>query len=564
MFNGLMIILRDITKRYLLMYNNVKTKKVKVATWSELEEKKPHYALVADIDLVVIRYGDDVSVLYGRCLHRGALMADGLIDGRNLLCGVHGWDYRYDTGISEYNNNEVLHKFSAWIDRKANAVYVDEAEVLQWSREHPQPRRRDAYHGLYADMKDGPEEPFNGYIHSLASTAPSAFSAHGPVSAMGVPLTELPRWEDIQILTAQLARPPLLEEAHVGSKLVVGPNAKKPLDLEIPILVSDMSFGALGRETKIALSRGAELSGTGICSGEGGMLEAERTENSRYFYELAPGGFGWDVEQVTRCQAFHFKAGQAAKTGVGGMLPADKVSEEIAKVRGLAPHTNAKSPSRFRKLVTPEHFQRVAEEVREATGGIPVGFKLSAQHIEEDIDFALEVGVDYIILDGRGGGTGASPNLLKNNIAVPTIPALARARQHLDNRTAGHVTLIITGGLRIESHFVKALALGADGIAIANAAIQAVGCLGMRACHNNQCPVGVATQDEKLRERIVIDESAQRLHNFLQNSVNMMKVMARACGHSHLGKFSPNDLVAWKQDMALLAGIRYGGAAGKD
>ena len=543
------------------MYNNVKTKKVKVATWSELGEKSPRYAIVADVDLVIIRYGDNVSVLYGRCHHRGALMADGSVSGRNLLCGVHGWDYRYETGVSEYNNNESLQKFSAWIDLKTDAVYVDETEIIQWSLQNPQPWNREAYQGLYADMKGGPEEPYNHYIHSLASTEPSAFDSHGPVSAMGVPLTDLPRWEDIQVLTAQLSRTPLHDNTEVGTNLVVGPNARKPLELAMPILVSDMSFGALGRETKIALSRGAELSGTGICSGEGGMLEAERAENSRYFYELAPAEFGWDIEQVTRCQAFHFKAGQAAKTGAGGMLPADKVSREIAEVRGVAPNTDAVSPSRFRKLVTPEDFRKVAEEVRTATGGIPVGFKMSAQHIEKDIDFALEVGVDYIILDGRGGGTGASPNLLKNNIAVPTIPALARARRHLDRRNAGHVTLIITGGLRTESHFIKALALGADGVAIANSALQAAGCLGMRACHNNRCPVGIATQDKKYRERIVIDKSASRLHNFLQNSIRMMRVMARACGYNHLRKFNPDDLVAWQMDMASLAGIRYGGVS---
>ena len=546
------------------MYNNVKAKKVKVATWSELEEKKPRYALVAEVDLVVIRYGGDVSVLYGRCPHRGALMADGHVSGKNLLCGVHGWDYRYDTGVSEYNNDEALHRFSAWIDLKTDAVYVDEMEIIRWARENPQPWNRDTYQGLYADIKGGPEEPYNHYIHSLAATDPKAFSPHGPVSAMGVPLTELPRWEDIQVLTAQLAKQPLLDEAAVDTGLVVGPDAKKPLELTIPIIVSDMSFGALGRETKIALSKGAELAGTGICSGEGGMLEAEREENSRYFYELAPAEFGWNIEQVTRCQAFHFKAGQAAKTGAGGMLPADKVGNEIAEVRGVALNTDAVSPSRFRLLVTPEDFSKVAEEVREATGGIPVGFKMSAQHIEKDIDFALEVGVDYIILDGRGGGTGASPNLLKNNIAVPTIPALARARKHLEKRNANRVTLIITGGLRTESDFIKALALGADGIAIANAAIQAAGCLGMRACHNNRCPVGIATQDEKLRERVTIDTSAKRLYNYLQNSVSMMKVMARACGYNHLGKFNPDDLVTWQQDMASLAGIRYGGSSGQE
>ncbi|ASQ91369.1 glutamate synthase [Prosthecochloris sp. GSB1] len=544
------------------MYNNVMTKKVKVATWSGLENKKPAYALVADVDLVVIRLGDDVSVLYGRCLHRGALMADGSVEGLNLLCGVHGWDYRSDTGVSEYNNEEALHKFSAVIDRKADAVYVDEDEVRAWARKHPQPWNRETYQGLHADFRGTPEEPYNSRIHGLAAADPASFAPQGPVSAMGVPLTELPRWEDMQLLTAQLAKPPLFDDDPVGAAVVVGPNAKKPLELEIPLLITDMSFGALAREVKIALSRGAEMAGTGICSGEGGMLEDERRENSRYFYELAPGEFGWDIEKAARCGAFHFKAGQAAKTGAGSTLPAGKVSGEIANVRGVPPCRDAKSPSRFRNLRTPEDFRKVAVEVRSASGGIPIGFKMSAQHIERDIDFALEVGVDYIILDGRGGGTGASPDLLKNNISVPTIPALARARRHLDERCAGHVTLIVTGGLRTESHFIKALALGADAVALGNAAIQAAGCLGMRACNNNHCPVGIATQDENLRERIRIDESAERVRNFLLNSTGMMRVMARACGHDHLGKFSSDDLVTWKQDMAALAGIRFGGIAG--
>ncbi len=543
------------------MYNNGKTKKVKVAKWSELEEKKPRYALVADVDLVIIRYGRDVSVLYGRCHHRGALMADGTVSDKNLLCGVHGWDYRYDTGVSEYNNDESLKKFSAWIDIKTDAVYVDEDEVALWAQQHPQPWKREAYQGLYADSSGAPEEPFNSHIHSLAAEDPGSFDPHGPVSAMGIALTELPKWADIQILTAQLSTPPLFDDASVGTSLVVGSNADKPLELSIPLIVSDMSFGALGRETKIALAKGAERAGTGICSGEGGMLEAERKENSRYFYELAPGEFGWDIEQVKRCQAFHFKAGQAAKTGIGGMLPADKVSDEIAAVRGVDPGTDAISPSRFRRFTTPEDFSAVADMVRKATGGIPIGFKLSAQHIEKDIDFAIETGVDYIILDGRGGGTGATPNLLKENISVPTIPALARARQHLDKQNARHITLIITGGLRTESDFVKALALGADGIAVANAAIQAAGCLSMRACNNNHCPVGIATQDETLRKRVVIEKAARRVGNFLLNAVSMMQVLARACGYDHLNKFNPDDLVTWQKEMAWLAGIRYGGTS---
>ncbi len=533
---------------------------VKVATWSELEDRQPAYALVANVDLVVIRYDEAVSVLYGRCLHRGALLADGFIRGDDLICGVHNWDYRFDTGVSSYNNDEVLHKFAAWIDPDADAVYVDEAEVQAWHDKFPQPFQRDAYLGLYADTHGGPEEPYNSYVQHLARNGLTKLGHHGKVSAMGVPLTELPRWNDIQILTAQLARRPLADEDPVGTDLVIGPKAKRPLHLKIPIFVSDMSFGALSEEAKVALAMGAEMAGTGICSGEGGMLPEEQAANSRYLYELASARFGWSIDKVENVQAFHFKAGQGAKTGTGGHLPGSKVIGKIAQVRGLEPGTDAISPSRFPDLATPDDFRALADKVRERTGGIPIGFKLSAQHIEDDIDFALEIGVDYIILDGRGGATGAAPEIFKNNISVPTIAALARARRHLDAREkSGDVTLIITGGLRTESDFVKALALGSDGIAIANSAIQAIGCLGMRACHTNNCPVGIATQKPNLRARIRVNQSAKQLANYLEATVDLMKLLARACGHDHFNKFCLDDLTTWNRDMAYLSGVPYAG-----
>ncbi|MEM7396836.1 MAG: FMN-binding glutamate synthase family protein, partial [Verrucomicrobiota bacterium] len=206
-----------------------------------------------------------------------------------------------------------------------------------------------------------------------------------------------------------------------------------------------------------------------------------------------------------------------------------------------------------------EAFRDFADEVREASGGIPIGVKMSAQHIEADIDSALRIGVDYIILDGRGGGTGAAPLIFRNNISVPTIPALARARRHLDRRGRKDVTLIITGGLRTPADFVKALALGADGIAVSNSALQAIGCLGMRACHTNNCPVGIATQKEHLRDRLKIDASAERLKNFFLASVELMKVLSRACGHTHLNQFCVDDLTTWNRDMAALSGVEYGG-----
>ncbi len=198
--------------------------------------------------------------------------------------------------------------------------------------------------------------------------------------------------------------------------------------------------------------------------------------------------------------------------------------------------------------------------MREVAGGIPIGFKLSAQHIERDIDFALEASADYIILDGRGGGTGAAPTLFRDNISVPTIPALARARRHLDH-VSPDTTLIITGGLRTPADFVKALALGADAVALSNAAIQAIGCLGMRACNSNNCPVGIATQKEHLRARLIIEESAARLRRFFEAATELMCVLARACGHDRLGAFCPDDLTSWKRQTAELAGIRFAGPA---
>ena len=529
----------------------------RVATWSELQDRTPTYALVEGVDLVVVRYDDSVSVLYGRCLHRGALMSDGHVDGDNLICGLHGWDYRYDTGVSEYNNKEVLRKFDAWVED--DAVYVDANQIAAWAVDHPQPYNRDTYLGLYADVHGTPEEPHNHYIETLAKQGPKGIGHHGPVTSMGVPTTELPQWDDIQVLTAQLAQRPLLDDAPVDTTTTIGPRAAKPLQLDIPLFVSDMSFGALSEEAKTAMAMGAELAGTGICSGEGGMLPEEQQANSRYLYELASGRFGYALDKVARCQAFHFKAGQGAKTGTGGHLPGTKVVGKIAEVRGLSEGEDAISPATFPDLQSVEDYRRVAGEVREATGGVPIGFKMSAQHIENDIDFALAVGVEYIILDGRGGGTGAAPNLFKNNISVPTMAAIGRARRHLDRTGNGDITLIATGGLRIDADFIKAMALGADAVAISNSAMQAIGCLGMRACSSNNCPVGIATQKPHLRNRLIVDASAQRLANYFHASVQLMRIMARACGHDRLGGFNADDLTTWKRDIAELTGIAYAG-----
>ena len=408
--------------------------------------------------------------------------------------------------------------------------------------------------------KPTPEEPQVALIHQMAREDLATFGKHGPMVAMGVPRSDLPHWDDIQILTAQLSTRPLEDEVDVDTQLVIGPEAKKPLALKIPVFVSDMSFGALSPEAKIALARGAEMAGTGICSGEGGMLPEEKAENSRYFFELGSAKFGWEESIAKKVQAFHFKGGQAAKTGTGGHLPGAKNTEAIAKVRGLTPGEDAISPAAFKDLKTPKDFKRFADRVREISGGIPIGFKLSANHIERDVQFALDAGADYIILDGRGGGTGAAPSIFRDHISVPTLPALARARRHLDEQKAsGRVTLIITGGLRLPMDFVKAMALGADGVALANSAIQAVGCVGARICHTNQCPTGIATQRKDLRARLNVQQSAEQLARFLATSTHLMQVMARACGHRSLSGLCLEDLSTWSTSISRLTGVPFAG-----
>jgi glutamate synthase domain-containing protein 2 len=479
-------------------------KKTAIARWADLEPAKPTYALAANVDLVVIRWPEPiesgeagVSVLYGRCLHRGALLADGHVRGDDLICGVHNWDYRYRTGVSAYNPKERLANFTAWVED--DQVWVDADEIATWERDNPQAYNRDDYLGLYDDLHGAAEEPHNAYIRRLAKEGLSKLGHHGRIDAMGVPYDQLPKWADIQILTAQVHKLPLLDDDPVGTEVVIGPNAKKPLKLDIPLMVSDMSFGALSEEAKVALARGAELAGTGICSGEGGMLPEEQDGEQPLFLRAGLGALRLFDGQGQRAQAFHFKGGPGRQ---------DRHRRPPARQQGARQDRRGARAERGRVAISPPRFpdwhglaefRDFAAAVREATGGIPVGFKLSAQHIEKDIDAALEVGCDYIILDGRGGGTGAAPLLFRDNISVPTIPALARARRHLDRSDAAGITLVITGGLRLPADYVKAMALGADAIALSNAPMQAIGCLGMRACHTDNCPVGIATQKNDLR-----------------------------------------------------------------
>ena len=529
-------------------------RRIRIATWSDILEDQPVGARIGALELVIIRRGATPHVLYGRCLHRGALLCDGHVSGPDLICGVHGWDYRIETGVSAYNNDERLERFPATVD--GDELFVDADAVDDFLRRHPQPDRDHIYQGRFHNGSS-PVEPHLAEVRELAANGLSRVGAYGATVAMGVPRDQLPSWDDIQVLTAQIARWPLLDDEPVSTETVIGPNAEKPLRISMPIFISDMSFGAVSEEAKVALARGADAAGTAICSGEGGRYPEVQQASGRYMYELASGKFGWSLDVVRHVQALHFKFGQATKTGAGGHLPASKITKEIAEIRKIPLGSPSISPSRFSEDL--KDLQNLASEIRRRSSGIPIGVKMSAQHIEADIEAALLIGVDYIILDGRGGATGASPQIFRDNISVPTIPALARARRYLDRAERRDVTLVVTGGLRTPADFVKALALGADAIAIANSALHAIGCVSMRACHTNNCPVGIATQQRHLRARLPVDEAPRRLARFLTASVELMQVMARACGHHALSDFTIDDLTTFDPHMHALAGVPFGG-----
>jgi nitrite reductase/ring-hydroxylating ferredoxin subunit len=326
-------------------------KKIKLISFAEIEDRKPLHAQVNGLDLVAVNYDENVSVLYGRCLHRGALMVDGHLEGDNLICGVHGWDYCIDTGVSEYNNAEVLNKFTAVIED--GTIWIDENEVNAFLKEHPQPINRDQYLGQFADTHPEPTEPFTGVIQELAKNGLKNYGHHGPSESICVDRNTLPKWEDIQFLPAPLASRPLLDEEPVAPKVIIGPMAKKPLHL--------------------------------------------------------------------------------------------------------------------------------------------------------------------------------------------------------------YVTLFITVGLRVAEDFAKAIKMGADAIAVSNSALQAIGCLDMRAFSSNKCPAGIATQKESLILRIIIDQSPKQLGNFFTASADLIKVVARSCGHNDVQKFNWNDLSTLDYKMHQFTGIPLAG-----
>ena len=364
-------------------------------------------------------------------------------------------------------------------------------------------------------------------------------------------------WDEILIKGAQLARTPLNHADPVNTKTVIGPRAATPLEIETPIYISHMSFGALSREAKTALAKGSAAVKTLICSGEGGILPEELDAAHRYIFEYVPNKYSVTDENLRKVDAVEIKIGQSAKPGLGGHLPGNKVTSEIAQIRGFKEGEDIISPSHFEDIRTRDDLKDRVDWLRETSEGKPVGIKLAAGDIEADLEFVLYAKPDFITIDGRAGATGSAPKFVKASTSIPTLFAIHRARKYLDENTASSISLTITGGLRISSDFAKALALGADAVAISTSALIAIGCQQYRVCNTGKCPVGIATQDPELRRRLDIDRAARNLENFLRVSTEELKDFARLTGNNDVHGLAVSDLCTTNSEISNYTTIAH-------
>ncbi len=369
-------------------------------------------------------------------------------------------------------------------------------------------------------------------------------------------LLPVPRFSDILFLGAQLARKPLEESDDVSLRTVIGKNAAIPMELDMPVYVSHMSFGALSGNAKIALARGSAMARTAMCSGEGGVLSDEMCSSYRYIYEYIPNRYSENEATFSGCDAVEIKIGQGTKPGMGGHLPGEKVTDVIAAMRGRRVGEDIQSPASFPEIKGPKDLKAMVDMLRKRTNGKPIGVKIAAGHIEEDLEFISRSGCDFITIDGRGGATGSSPKFLKDVGSVPTVYALARARKYMDEHKMQQ-DLVITGGFRTGGDIMKALAMGADAVAIASAALIALGCQRYRICDSGNCPMGIATQDPELESRLDKDAGAKRVANYLNAISDQLRTFARTSGHSDIHDLSIDDLCTTDSEISAATGIRH-------
>jgi methylamine---glutamate N-methyltransferase subunit C len=390
------------------------------------------------------------------------------------------------------------------------------------------------------------------------------------------------RWatfDDLTFLPCSLTRIPLEGyREKCSTKTVLGTrHAQKPIELDIPIMITGMSWGALSLNAKTALAKGAAMAGSSNTTGDGGMLRAER-DNSKYLiYEVLPSRYGINIRDMREADGIELTIGQGAKPGTGGLLLGSKVSDIIAHQRDLPIGVDQRSPARHPDFLGPDDMVIKVEELREATDGkVPIFIKMGASRVFDDVKLAAKAGADVIVVDGMEGGTGASPAIMQEHTGIPTLAAVCEARRALEDiGVYGEVQLIIAGGIRDGVDAAKAIALGADAIYIGTAALIALNCnraiheidyqaIGAAPyhchhCHTGRCPVGITTQDPELMKRLDIDEGSERVFNLLRAMTLEIQMLARACGKSDIHHLEPEDMAALTAEASMICGIPLAG-----
>src|SRR5512147_768554 len=391
---------------------------------------------------------------------------------------------------------------------------------------------------------------------------------------------KIPTWDDLTFLPGTLTR--FVIEGYREKCLtqtVIGPKAKRPLVLDIPIYITGMSFGALSFEAKIALARGATMAGTATCSGEGGMIPDERRYSSKWFYQCIQSRYGFNPHHLRLADACEFFIGQGCKVGLGGHLMGQKVTDQVAEMRSLPAGIDQRSPARHPDWLGPDDLALKIQEIREGTDyQIPIQLKLGASRVYDDVRMAAKCGPDIIYLDGAEGGTGAGPHIATEETGIPLMAAIPEARRALEDvGLSDEIDLVVAGGIRNGGDVAKALALGATAVAIGHSALMALNCnkeipgvtdfegtVGVPAgqcyhCHTGRCPVGVATQDPELRKRLVVEDAAERVYNFLHTLTLEVQMLARACGKTNVHSLEPEDLAALTMEASAMARVPLAG-----
>ena len=389
----------------------------------------------------------------------------------------------------------------------------------------------------------------------------------------------MPSLDDLVFIPSTLTRIPLegYREKCVTKTVLGSRFARQTIELETPVMVTGMSFGALSYNAKVALARGASVAGASTTTGDGGMLPAERENSKTLIYEVLPSRYGINIHHMKAADAIELTIGQGAKPGTGGLLLGSKVSRRIAEMRDLPEGVDQRSPCRHPDFLGPDDMRIKVEELREATDGrVPIFVKMGASRVFDDVKLAAKAGADAIVVDGLEGGTGASPELLLDHTGVPTLAAVCEARAALEDLGLyGVVQLIIAGGIRGGADAAKALALGADAVYMGTAMLIALNCnkplyvedyrkLGAEPyachhCHTGRCPVGITTQDPELVARLPIDEAAERVANFFHAVTVEIQMLARACGKANVHDLEPEDLRALTLEASMITGVPLAG-----